>query len=71
MRELVRLHREPFFRRWIIVPADELDRPRLGWSGSRWVPIGGPVQISNFDERSHAESYAASAGFEVENETVG
>jgi len=66
---LVRLSQEPYFKRWIIVPADEMDPPRLAWSGSRWVPIGGSVQVCNFDERSHAESYATGAGFDVEYET--
>lgn len=51
------------FDRWIIVP--EFGRNDFAWSGSRWVPIGGPVQVCNFDTRSAAEGYATSLGFEV------
>lgn len=50
------------FKRWLVVhPEDET----LAWSGSRWVPIFGPVQVSNFDTKSAAAGYATSLGFEV------
>jgi hypothetical protein len=63
MKQRVKLARD-LFDRWIIVPAHEA-LPDLAWSGSRWVPIGGPVQICNFVSRGDAETYAESAGLEV------
>ena len=52
------------FHHWIIVPA-VADATGLAWSGSRWVPIGGAVQISNFETAFQAVSYAVGAGFDV------
>lgn len=60
-RNQCRLAQESWFNRWILVDSEE----RLGWSGSRWVPIDGDMQISNFDTRSEAREYAANQGFEV------
>lgn len=51
------------FGRWLIVPAQEPDG--FAWSGSRWVPIGGAVQVCNFDTESQAAGYATSMGFEI------
>lgn len=50
------------FNRWLVVNAEN---ENLAWSGSRWVPIFGTVQVSNFDTRSAAAGYATSFGFEV------
>lgn len=63
MKQRVKLVRN-LSERWIIVAAHEA-LPDLAWSGGRWVPIGGPVQICNFASRGDAETYAESAGFEV------
>lgn len=52
---------QSIFDRWILVDPDK----RLGWSGSRWVPIFGDVQVSNFDTRDDARDYAVRQGFEV------
>ena len=56
---LCNLRQEPFFRRWIIT---QYENEECAWSGSRWVPIGGCVQICNFDSRAQADSYATGAG---------
>jgi hypothetical protein len=40
---------------WIIV---QPDNPRMAWSGSRWVPIDGDVQICNFESVGLAIEYA-------------
>jgi hypothetical protein len=53
------------FDRWIIVPVAPEPEAGLAWSGSRWVPIGGPVQVCNFDTDSQAAGYATNLGFEV------
>jgi hypothetical protein len=53
------------FDRWIIVPAAQEREAGLAWSGSRWMPIGGPVQVCNFGTHSQAAGYATSLGFEV------
>lgn len=55
---------QSLFDRWIIVPAQE-PAGDFAWSGSRWVAIGGPVQVCNFDTESQAAGYATSLGFEV------
>ena len=55
--------RQDLFNRWIITPADA---GGFAWSGSRWVPIGGSVQVCNFDTETQADSYATGAGFEVD-----
>jgi hypothetical protein len=47
------------FDRWILVCADD---HALAWSGMRWVPINGPVAISNFDTREEAAAYGLAAG---------
>ena len=60
--ERCRLRQEHIFKRWIIT---HLDNDELAWSGSRWVPIGGSVQICNFDTRGQADGYASSLGFQV------
>lgn len=36
-------------------------RPFLAWSGSRWVPIFGSVQICNFDSEADARAYLSAA----------
>jgi hypothetical protein len=53
------LRKNPFGR-WIVVNAEY---PWLAWSGSRWVPLGGNVQISNFEWRTEAVRYASEFGF--------
>jgi hypothetical protein len=63
MKQRVKLARD-LSEHWIIVAAHEA-LSDLAWSGSRWVPIGGPVQICTFVSRGDAETYAESAGFEV------
>jgi hypothetical protein len=63
MKQRVKLVRN-LSERWIIVAAHEA-LADLAWSGARWVPIGGPVQICNFASRGDAEAGAESAGFEV------
>jgi len=52
-----------FFRmgRWWIAKATH---PMLGWSGSRWVPFGGGVQVANFGSRAAAISEGMRLGFE-------
>jgi hypothetical protein len=62
---------QDLFDRWIIVAVTDRGEiveglTGLAWSGSRWVPIGGNVQISNFDTRSEAENYAKGYGFTIE-----
>lgn len=47
------------FMRWIIV--QRLDQ-KLAWSGSRWVPILGDIQICNFESPEEAHAYAKEAG---------
>lgn len=43
------------FDRWIIRhPWDD----NLAWSGMRWVPIKGDVQICNFGSEQEARKYA-------------
>jgi hypothetical protein len=64
MRELVKLERG-LFDRWIIVPVLCPVPGKWAWSGSRWVPLDGPVQICNFDTEAQAAGYATGAGFEV------
>ncbi|MFL6311610.1 MAG: hypothetical protein ACJ71W_05850 [Terriglobales bacterium] len=36
---------------------------QYGWSGFRWVPIGGNVQICNFESEQAAHAYAQGLGF--------
>lgn len=54
------------FNRWVLLNANDLS---LGWSGSRWVPLFGPVQVSNFGTSGEAKMYAEQFGFEVVDET--
>lgn len=66
----VQHHRVRFMRflfdRWIIVPASApIALPGFAWSGSRFVPIDGPIQICNFESESAARGYATSLGFEI------
>jgi hypothetical protein len=68
MKQRVKLVRD-LSERWIIVPAHDA-LPDLAWSGSRWVPIDGPVQICNFVSRGDAETYAESAGFEAAGDEI-
>ena len=63
MRKRVRLV-QSLFDRWIIVP-EPASAAHFAWSGSRWVPIGGRIQVCNFDTESAAAGYATSLGFEV------
>jgi hypothetical protein len=56
------LKQDPFqFHRWIIV--SQLNE-KFAWSGSRWVQIGGDVQICNFESAEAAHSYAKEAGLQ-------
>lgn len=50
------------FDRWILVNAGNED---LAWSGSRWVEIGGSVQVCNFDTQTEAREYANEFGLEI------
>ena len=59
--------KEGLFDRWIV---ENADNEGLAWSGARWVPSNhgipvGDAQISNFDSKEKAESYARSFGFEI------
>jgi hypothetical protein len=55
--------RQNIFGRWIVVHANDQE---LAWSGSQWVAIeGSEVQVSNFEERGDAQSYAEQFNFEV------
>lgn len=50
------------FQRWIIVQQSD---KRFAWSGSRWVPILGDVQICNFDSAQAAHFYAQEVGLQA------
>lgn len=39
---------------YILHPTDDT----LAWSGSRWVPLGGDVQVCNFLSKEAARTYA-------------
>jgi len=54
------------FNRWAVLKADDLS---LAWSGSRWVPIFGNVQVSNFSTAADAKDYAKEFSFEVIDES--
>lgn len=54
--------RQHLFDRWIVIDGEHTE---LAWSGSTWVPIGGNVQVSNFDSWEEAAAYAESFGFTV------
>ncbi len=41
------------------------DEPNMRWSGSRWVPASGDVQVCNLDTEELARTYAASYGLEL------
>jgi hypothetical protein len=45
--------------RWIVVL---FSNEGYGWSGFRWVPIGGSVGIYNFDSENAAHAYAMQVG---------
>jgi hypothetical protein len=54
-------------QQWILVW--EHDK-HFAWSGSRWVPIIGDVQICNFESPEAAHFYAIEIGLEPGNVTV-
>jgi uncharacterized protein YuzE len=51
--------RKDIFDRWIIIHADN---PNIGWSGSRWVYVGGATQLANFDNEEEGRAYALKMG---------
>lgn len=59
--------RQSLFERWVIVQAAN---ERFGWSGLRWVPIGGQVQVCNFDSAHDADQYARRHGLTPVEETA-
>lgn len=50
------------FERWIIISESH---PMLAWSGSRWVPMNGSVQICNFESPEAACFYAQEVGLQA------
>ena len=55
LAEAVYTLKQDLFKRWIICHPRDLN---YAWSGSRWVRIGGPVQVCNFTDEAEARSYA-------------
>lgn len=53
------------FDRWIIVPHLCKAPGDWAWSGSRWVPIDGSVQVCNFSTKDEARDYCREYGFEL------
>jgi hypothetical protein len=56
------------FGRWILL---QQTNQKLAWSGSRWVPIGGDVQLCNFDSAEAAHFYASEVGLEPAVTVIG
>jgi hypothetical protein len=59
MNSLAFIAMRNLFGRWTVTCAED---PDLGWSGRRWVPFDGYVQISNFPTREDAIAYGKKAG---------
>jgi hypothetical protein len=64
--------RQNRFGRWILIDASAPAQEQIfAWSGSRWVEIDREtldpilVQISNFETRASAATYAGNVGFQV------
>jgi hypothetical protein len=49
----------PLSRWYIVRVEDGLGWGWTAWSGSRWVPLGGDVQVCNFATKDEAAQYAA------------
>lgn len=55
-----------FFDRWVILHPVDAGR---AWSGMRWVPVNGTVQICNFGTKEEAEAYAQEVIVQKERNT--